>query len=90
MEALNKVLIQFTHATKNTEVFVPAPIIFSVYSDVKLGGTMLLSSGGALMPVKESVEEAASKLEKYYRPTPASVAGVITTTNNSTGVQTNG
>lgn len=59
-------LIKFSHATKNVDVWVPAPMIFSMYTDQTLNATMLLSSGGALMPVKESVLDAADKLKQFY------------------------
>ncbi len=59
----DKLLIEVTHATLNSKVFVARALIFSFYWSDTHKATLLLAVGGAMLPVKESVDEIKSKLQ---------------------------
>ena len=58
-----EVFVQFTHANLNTPIFVTKTQVFSLYFSETHKATLLLATGGAMIPVKESLDEARKKLQ---------------------------
>lgn len=54
--------IQFTHANFKTPIYVSRELIFSYYYSQGHKSTVLLASGGAMIPVQESPEEIIKKI----------------------------
>ena len=52
----------FIHANHNTEIVIMKDLAFSVYYSPHHRCTMIVSSGGAVAPVKESVTEVCARL----------------------------
>lgn len=52
--------IKVTHANLNTPVEVSVGLIYARYYSAGHKSTMLLSSGGALVPVSETLEQIAA------------------------------
>jgi len=52
-------LIRLTHATFNTHIYVPTVSVFSWYHSPNSKCTHIVASGGAMLPVSESVDEVA-------------------------------
>ena len=56
------ILLEFTHANNRQKVYVAKSLIFSIYYAEVNKCTFILSSGGAILPVSESVEEVRAKV----------------------------
>lgn len=54
--------VSFTHANMNTEVVIMRELAFAVYYSPHHKSTMVVSTGGAVLPVKEAVDVVCSKL----------------------------
>lgn len=52
----------FTHATTDAKLWVTAALVFGVYHSAATQATHICSTGGAMLPVKESVEEVLRTL----------------------------
>jgi uncharacterized protein YlzI (FlbEa/FlbD family) len=57
-------LIEFIHANHNTPIAVVKGQVFSFYYSATHKCVLLLASGGAMIPVKESYEEVKQKLQE--------------------------
>lgn len=57
-------VFEYTHANLSTPICVAAQQIFSVYYSNAHKSTILLATGGAMIPVLESVERVKSDLSK--------------------------
>jgi hypothetical protein len=62
-------LISLTHANLNTVVEVVAVQVFAYYYSQTHKATLVLAVGGAMLPVKESVDEVKAKIEAIKAPT---------------------
>lgn len=56
-------LLKFNHANLATPVYIPESLIFAHYYSPGNKATLLVASGGAIVPVSESPEEVSKKLE---------------------------
>ena len=56
-------LLKLTHANSNKEVFINAPVLFGCYFMQEHKSTVVIAIGGAMIPVKESVEEVLQMWE---------------------------
>lgn len=63
-------LLTFTHANLNTPLIVDAALLFSWYHSQSQRCTILIASGGAAVPVKESVEEVSRLKTETVEKTP--------------------
>lgn len=62
---MNKLdLVQLTHANKNIPIYLTKSLIFSVYYSEGSKSTHVVANGGAVVPIKESVEDVLTKLNK--------------------------
>lgn len=50
-------MIKLTHANTNESVMVDKSLLFAIYYSQHAAATLVVSSGGAIVPVKESVEQ---------------------------------
>lgn len=55
--------IEFTHANLGTPIYVTVTQVFSVYYSETHKATLLLATGGAMIPVKESLDAVRQKLQ---------------------------
>lgn len=53
---------EFNHANMNTKIVVMKDLAFSVYYSPNHKATMIVASGGAIVPVRESVNEVCALL----------------------------
>jgi hypothetical protein len=54
--------IAVTHANNNSIVYIPVNQIFAYYYSEGHKATLLVATGGAMIPVKESVDEVKAKM----------------------------
>lgn len=54
--------IEVTHANQHTKVYVPVTQIFAYYYSEGHKATLLLATGGAMLPIKESPDEVKAKM----------------------------
>lgn len=54
--------IEVTHANNNSKIYVPVTQIFAYYYSEGHKATLLLATGGAMLPVKETVDEIKAKM----------------------------
>lgn len=54
--------IELTHANTSQKVIVPAALVFAFYHSEGHKCTLVLASGGAMLPVKETPDEVKAKL----------------------------
>ena len=57
-------LIEFSHANIDTKVAIIPELVFSVYYSPGHKATLIMSSGGAMVPVKEDVEQVKKQIEE--------------------------
>lgn len=58
MKTLSDILeIKVTHANSGQEIFISSNLLFGVYYMSEHKSTVLVAAGGAMIPVKESVED---------------------------------
>ena len=56
-------LLKYTHANLNTEVVVDMDKVFSFYYSQGHKATLLLATGGAMIPVSEPVEKITEDMK---------------------------
>jgi hypothetical protein len=56
--------LKFTHANLNTPIYLVKVLIFAWYYSEAHKSTLILSAGGAMVPVKESVEDVDKMLHE--------------------------
>jgi hypothetical protein len=57
-----KTFIELTHANTNKKIVVSKPLIFAFYFSETHKCTLILATGGAMLPVKESEDEIKEKM----------------------------
>lgn len=57
-----KTLIEVTHANLNSKIHVVSDLLYAWYYSEAHKATLLLASGGAMLPVKESCNEVEAKI----------------------------
>jgi acyl-CoA synthetase (NDP forming) len=60
--------VNFTHTQFNTEVTIYAELVYAVMTAPTLNSTVLVSTGGASVPVTDTVAVALSKLNAAKAP----------------------
>ena len=54
--------IEVTHANNAAKIFVPVNQIFAVYYSEGHKATLVMATGGAMIPVKETADEVKAKM----------------------------
>lgn len=57
-------LLKVTHANRNNPLYIVAQQVYSYYYSEQDKATHVLATGGAIVPVKESLEEITNLLVK--------------------------
>lgn len=60
--------ISLTHANTNREILVTRELVFSIYYSEAHRATHVLSSGGAIIPVSESVNVVRERVYGQQQP----------------------
>ena len=57
-------IAEFTHANLNQTVYVQVVQLYAYYYSEAAKATLLLASGGAIIPIKESVNEVKMRVQR--------------------------
>lgn len=77
-------LLKVTHANRNSPLYIVAQQVFSYYFSEKDACTHVLSVGGAIVPVKQSLEEVTNLLVKAKQSQETQISGIEEKTKEKT------